>query len=567
MPNEIERRFLVRTLPDVSPFLVLSIDQAYLECDWVNNRETRIRRINQALPDAVVSHELTVKRGHGLVREEEPTVITPETWTDLLATSKGNVISKIIAKYHTPAGIVEHHQYHGIHAGLEVFEVEFPSPEAAEEFVPLPCFGREITGDRRFSNASIALYGIPLVYTCWRDDALHTSLRHGEDQAIESLARIILNQPHPPHMIIGFVGGSASGKSRKARELVAALGDQAMIVGMDSYYHSREWFRAQAAADNPLTFDEPQAIDLAQLRQDTLALARGESVRIPEYTYGKGVTALGPPVDPKPIIIIDGLFTLDKSLIDLYDLTLYIDIDRHGRIIRRLLRDVQRSGQSLPEILRYFGDVVEPMHDRHVVPARRLADLVMANPYQPATEASRSGSHELQVKFRISDEWPGGITWSTFVDLGELQQTDWYYCPSDHDMRYHGEMIRIRCTNGPSETPEYLFTYKGPMRPALWRKRAKLEFELDAASMAAFLSLYGPHVTVVEKRRHLYQFGSATVAVDDVKLIAGDVSRDLGRFVEFRTTAEEMSEEELIALVRRCGFDPDDGITTSYIDM
>lgn len=564
MPKEIERKFLVARWPDVEPNDEQQIRQIYTSISPEDAKEERVRRTT--LADGSQTYERTVKQGRGMERDEQSVPISAEDFAAASGQGVGRPVEKSSFIFVQDNRNFELRQYDGWLAGLEVVEVEFPSQDEATAFVPPDWFGREVTGDRRFSDASIALNGIPLVYFAWQDKTFNIALQSGDERAMTLLAELIGRHATGQHTMIGIVGGSASGKSRKAQELVAALGDRAMIVQMDSYYHNREWFRAMAAAGFPLTFDEPEAIDLDQLRQDILALVRGESVRIPQYTYGQGKTVLGPPVEPKPIIIVDGLFTLQPMLVGLYDLTLYIDIDRHGRVIRRLLRDVKRSGQSLPEIIRYFGEVVEPMHDRYVVPAKNEADLVMANPFQPAVEASRSGSHELQVKFKIDDGCPS-FTADASSDLGSRQQTDWYYSPSDHDLNYHGEMIRIRSTNGPSETPEYLFTYKGPKQVALWRKRAKLEFELDAAAMAAFLSLYGQHVTVVEKHRHLYQFGAATVVIDDAKLIVGDVSRNLGRFVEFRTTAEEMSEEELTALVRRCGFDPADGITTCYIDM
>ena len=38
-------------------------------------------------------------------------------------------------------------------------EIEFPSLEASEAFAPPPWIGREVTGDARYANQSLALDG------------------------------------------------------------------------------------------------------------------------------------------------------------------------------------------------------------------------------------------------------------------------------------------------------------------------------------------------------------------------------------------------------------------------
>jgi adenylate cyclase len=40
-------------------------------------------------------------------------------------------------------------------------EVEFGSREASERFAPPPWVGRELTGDKRYANQSLALGGRP----------------------------------------------------------------------------------------------------------------------------------------------------------------------------------------------------------------------------------------------------------------------------------------------------------------------------------------------------------------------------------------------------------------------
>ena len=51
--------------------------------------------------------------------------------------------------------------YAGDLAGLVTAEIEFPSEEESAGFVARDWLGREVTGDERYANRSLALRGAP----------------------------------------------------------------------------------------------------------------------------------------------------------------------------------------------------------------------------------------------------------------------------------------------------------------------------------------------------------------------------------------------------------------------
>ena len=51
--------------------------------------------------------------------------------------------------------------YEGSLSGLMTTEVEFPSLEAAEQFVPPEWFGRDVSGEKAYKNTSLSLNGMP----------------------------------------------------------------------------------------------------------------------------------------------------------------------------------------------------------------------------------------------------------------------------------------------------------------------------------------------------------------------------------------------------------------------
>ena len=66
-------------------------------------------------------------------------------------------------RYKIPEGIwtIELDVYRGCLKGLVVAEVEFETIDESSRFVPPPWFGREVTDDDRYKNATLAHKGTP----------------------------------------------------------------------------------------------------------------------------------------------------------------------------------------------------------------------------------------------------------------------------------------------------------------------------------------------------------------------------------------------------------------------
>ena len=153
MKREIERKFLA--LPDRLPTLPpgVALRQAYLSLDPT----VRIRREapREGGPVTVI---LAIK-GPGLAdREEYEYPLPPEDLEGLWALCKAPVYK---VRYHLDHGgyTWDVDEYHGALEGLWTAEVELPSLDAPVA-VP-PWVGRELTGDRRYSNVALGLLGLP----------------------------------------------------------------------------------------------------------------------------------------------------------------------------------------------------------------------------------------------------------------------------------------------------------------------------------------------------------------------------------------------------------------------
>ena len=143
---EIERKFLVDHLPEeVSACPGIPIQQAYLCREPV----VRVRRAGER-------RVLTCKGTGLLAREEFEQELTEQAYDRLLAKAEGGRLSKTRRRVPCGAYTIEVDVFDPPLAPLVLAEVEFPTEEEALAFQPPAWFGREVTYDPAYTNASLS---------------------------------------------------------------------------------------------------------------------------------------------------------------------------------------------------------------------------------------------------------------------------------------------------------------------------------------------------------------------------------------------------------------------------
>ncbi|MCC8030040.1 MAG: CYTH domain-containing protein [Lachnospiraceae bacterium] len=146
---EIERKFLISELPEnLSGYPCHQIEQGYLCTSPV----VRIRRQDD-------SYILTYKSGGMMCREEYNLPLTAEAYEHLRSKTDGIRISK--KRYCIPFGkyTIELDIFEGDTAPLILAEVEFPSVEEANSFIPPAWFREDVTRLPCYHNSYISRYG------------------------------------------------------------------------------------------------------------------------------------------------------------------------------------------------------------------------------------------------------------------------------------------------------------------------------------------------------------------------------------------------------------------------
>lgn len=156
---EIERKFLVDRVPGFVDSGGCLIEQGYVALDVEAGVEVRVRSLCSSDDACGGFGVLTVKRGVGVRRSEVEVGLGEVEAAALWSMTAGRRVRK--RRYGVRVGGVfaEVDVYEGPHEGLVVVEVEFASEGEARAFEPPAWFGREVTGEAAYTNASLAARG------------------------------------------------------------------------------------------------------------------------------------------------------------------------------------------------------------------------------------------------------------------------------------------------------------------------------------------------------------------------------------------------------------------------
>ena len=544
--QEIERKFLVNRLPaNLENFKKTEILQAY---GFVTNRmEIRFRKQDGEFFE-------TVKIGSGnYVRSELEIKLSEEQFGKFFETAKDAQIEKTRYKVPYDTNTILIDVYHGKLEGLRVAEIEFSSEESAKRFKKPEWLGEEITGHVAYKNSSLAIFGLPTY-----------NLEEGVTELVKRIKKQQEFSGKP--VIVLIAGSSASGKtSMVAKKVEEVFGENAKRISIDDYYKGIKYMQEEERRGNKLNFDMPQTVDLDLLSSHLQKLKSGEEIVKPIYNMPLGEPDRYETVKPHIVIIVEGLFALNQKVVGNGDINVFVETNRHGSIIRRILRDTQKERTSWgpTKIISYLPTVIE-MDDEHIAPTRANADMIIKNLYEPRTEATRAGVEEVQLKFKTDLDREALRRLGAERIVG-VPQSDYYQASDDKSLSETGQILRIR-----KEGSKTTLTYKGPPKPeSLFSERSKFEVEIDPQTEEAIQSLYEKTVKIVRKDRTIYQLRGFVFAfdVDVTKIEEGKTTRIGDRFIEVRVAKEDMESARFNEFLKIIRVDPMKGIRESYSEM
>ncbi len=179
-------------------------------------------------------------------------------------------------------------------------------------------------------------------------------------------------------VIIGIAGGTGSGKTTVAREVLKHFPSASVVtIHHDSYYLDRSHLTPPEREG--INYDHPDAFESDLLLEHLKKLKAGEIIEKPIYDYETHTRrSEAVRVRPARIVLLEGILVLaEPGLRELLDIKLYVDTDADERFIRRLRRDIVKRGRTVEQVIEQYLKTVRPMHLQFVEPSKRYADVVI----------------------------------------------------------------------------------------------------------------------------------------------------------------------------------------------
>ena len=179
-------------------------------------------------------------------------------------------------------------------------------------------------------------------------------------------------------LVIGIAGGSGSGKTTVAQEILQRVGpDRIAYIQHDSYY--KDLSGLPPAQRDQVNFDHPNSLESELLISHIEQLKRGQAIEVPIYDFSTDSrTDKSFQVNPRRVIVVEGiLIFVDPALRALFDVKIFVDTDPDIRLIRRLQRDITERGRTVESVIHQYQSTVRPMHLEFVEPSKRYADVII----------------------------------------------------------------------------------------------------------------------------------------------------------------------------------------------
>ncbi|MGB8983088.1 MAG: uridine kinase [Anaerolineales bacterium] len=183
---------------------------------------------------------------------------------------------------------------------------------------------------------------------------------------------------HQDPLVIGIAGGSGSGKTTVAQEILQRVGPERIaFLQHDSYYKDLSGLPPTQRAE--VNFDHPNSLETELLIEHIASLRDGKAVEVPIYDFSThSRTARTFTVQPRGVILVEGILIFtEAALREMFDVKIFVDTDSDLRLIRRLERDIAERGRTPQSVIKQYQSTVRPMHLEFVEPSKRYADIII----------------------------------------------------------------------------------------------------------------------------------------------------------------------------------------------
>ncbi|EGG18413.1 adenylate cyclase domain-containing protein [Cavenderia fasciculata] len=307
-------------------------------------------------------------------------------------------------------------------------------------------------------------------------------------------------------IVVGVAGPSGAGKTSLAHKIVSVL-PKTVLISLDNYLDSSR----QIIEEN---YDDYRLVDFELLRKNITDLTSNKATDLPLYDFTKSGRYAYNNVQPpeSKVVLIEGIYALHEDVRDLLDLRISISGGVHFDLIKRIFRDVHRTGQQPHESLQQITDTVYPMYKAFIEPDLQLAEIKIVNKFNPFSGLL----NPIYILKSLKQ-----VTVDQVVSVLQKQ-------PTQHTARYYDiylippgvvlsesssyDWIRVRNSDG-----IYSIMFSEEIKESGFIISPRVDFVVGVNMLGGLMSLGYQMVAIIHRKSTIFKDGKIIISFDELE--------------------------------------------------
>eukprot|EP01133_Synstelium_polycarpum_P018602 gene18602-22258_t len=304
-------------------------------------------------------------------------------------------------------------------------------------------------------------------------------------------------------IVVGVAGPSGAGKTSLAHKIVSVL-PKTVLISLDNYLDSSR----QIIEEN---YDDYRLVDFDLLRKNITDLVENRKTELPLYDYTKSGRYAYKTVSPpeSKVVLIEGIYALHEDVRDLLDLRISISGGVHFDLIKRIFRDVHRTGQQPHESLQQITDTVYPMYKAFIEPDLQLAEIKIVNKFNPFS-GLLNPIYILKSLNVVSVEQVTSVL-AKPVTQHTARYYDIYLIPPGVTETSSYDWIRVRNADG-----IYSIMFSEEIKESGFIISPRVDFVVGVNMLGGLMSLGYQMVAIIHRKSTIFKDGKIIISFDEL---------------------------------------------------
>lgn len=305
-------------------------------------------------------------------------------------------------------------------------------------------------------------------------------------------------------VLVGLAGPSGSGKSVFSEKVSAFIPDVA-VISLDMYNDASRLIDSN--------FDDPRLTDYDLLLENLKDLREGKTTKVPIYSFkeSKRVGYREQEVPKSRVVIIEGIYALSKKIRGMLDLRVSIAGGVHLDLVKRVLRDIDRSGQDPATIVQQISDTVYPMYKAYIEPDLETAHLRIYNTFNPFS-GFMNATYILKSDKTITKQAIKQCLKADHICKMESEMLDIYLLPPGEDPETCPSWLRMRNRDGRYDLRFEEWVVEDPFVIS-----PRISFEVSVRILGGLMALGYEIGTIMKRTSTSYSDDKITIKLDQIE--------------------------------------------------